>query len=297
LNETPVPVWIFYSQKQYERWRRCGNGGPRTGTTRAFYSGTEKNNASGMLYLWLIDTTTEKGATADIILDIQDVVWHEGTHQLMDFNSPGRSFGLGNMPWTQEGFAEYVGVHRRVIDKSEPNGWRYFFGLPSVGRKAEMFSYGSFSQKTEPDEFIEASPSLRDVCHTEYPDFWAARAMGEMQATGAEAQKANRLVSATYAYGWALCHFLQHKTDENGKFKYRDQFHQWLNAELEKRASGDYFDKLFKLDSDEKWKAFELEFQNYVTLDIRRDVKDVAELRDRVFDKYMKQFEDACRKQ
>ncbi|MFN0205686.1 MAG: hypothetical protein ACKVS6_05175 [Planctomycetota bacterium] len=298
LNETPVPVWIFHSAKQYERWRRCGNRDkPRTGGVRAFYSGTQKNNSSGMLYLWLINTLEEKGSNVDQILEIQDTAWHEGTHQLMDFNSPQRGFkAFGNMPWTQEGFAEYVGTHRRVSDKSQPNGWRYFFGLPNVGRRQELFSYGPFSNRQERDEFIEASPSLREVCHTDYLAFWNARSMAEAQATGEEAAKAKRLVSGTYSYGWVLCHFLQHQVDENGKLKYRDQFHEWLSAELETRASGELFDKLFKLDTDEKWREFELEFQNYITLDLRRDTNDAADLKDRVFEKYSKLFEEAIKK-
>lgn len=289
LSETPVPVWIFRSKGQYERWRRCGNGGPSTQYVGAFYTGTAGSNKSGMLYLWLRDSREEKDFTEDPILQIQDTLWHEGTHQLMDFNSPGLGFGEGNMPWTQEGFAEYVGTHRRVTDMNEPDHWRYFFGVPNVGRKQEIYGFGKLSDKTEFGEFVELSPSLKEVAHCDYPQFWAARAQQENKSTGAEAQKARQLVSGTYAYGWALCHFLQH--GEEGK--YREGFHKWLNLELTKGANAEEFDKIFDLTSDAKWKAFEQEFQDWLCLKMRRDFLDTSALKDKVFDKYQKEFEDA----
>jgi hypothetical protein len=76
--------------------------------------------------------------------------------------------------------------------------------------------------------------------------------------------------------------------------KYRDKFHDWLRAELEKRSSGQYFDSLFGLDSDEKWNAFELEFRNYVVQALRKDSKDYKDRNDTVNVKYRTDFERAC---
>lgn len=289
LSQTPVPVWIFRSKGQYERWRRCGNGGPGTEYVAAFYTSTVQNNASGMLYLWLRDSREEKNFEKDAILFIKDTVWHEGTHQLMDYNSPGRGFGAGNMPWMQEGFAEYVGTYSQITDDNKPGEWIYFFGVPNPGRKNEIYGYGKFSDKAQEGDFVEAEPSLRDVVHCNYMQFWAARQMQESKESGTEAQKARQLVSGTYAYGWALCHFLQHY--DNGK--YRKQFHKWLELELTKQSSGEAFDKLLGLDSDEKWKEFEQNFQDWLCLTMRRDFAGASTLEPKMFKKYMKEFEDA----
>lgn len=289
LSSTPVPVWVFRSKGQYERWRRAGNGGPSTESVGAFYTGTAKNNAAGMLYLWLRDSREEKTFVEDPILQIQDTLWHEGTHQLMDFNSPGRGFSIGNTPWMQEGFAEYVGTHRRVVDTSEKDGWRYFFGVPNPGRRQEIYGFGSFSQKADEETFVEATPSLKEVVHCDYPQFWLARSMQESKESGTEAQKARQMISGVYAYGWALCHYLQHA--EEGK--YRDQFHKWFQLELEKKSSAEDFEQIFGLTTNDKWKAFEADFQNWLTLTMRRDFKDASELKYSLYEKYQKQFEAA----
>lgn len=289
LTGTPVPVWLFGSKGSYERWRRCGNGGPSTGVVRAFYSGTQQKNESGYLYLWLRDPREEREFNEDPIEEIRETTWHEGTHQLMDFNSPKLGFSIGNSPWMQEGFAEYVGGHRRLPDKSEPDGWRYFFGIPQPDRLTSIVGKG-LQEAVDPDEKIEMRPSLRETVHLTYPEFWAARAMQENKASGEEAQRAAEKVDSAYSLGWGLCHFLNH--GEGGK--YRERFDKWLRAELEKRSSGEYFDQLFGLDTDEKWDAFELEFQRYVIKSLRRDTKDVREKRDRVYEKYQKEFEEAC---
>jgi hypothetical protein len=207
----------------------------------------------------------------------------------MDFNSPGRGFSIGNSPWMQEGFAEYVGGYRRLSDKSEVDGWRYFFGLPQAGRNSSIVNKG-LQEVVDPDEKVEMRPSLREIVHCDYPQFWGARAMQESKEGGEEVQKARELVDGTYSFGWCLCHFLNHF--DNGK--YRDKFNEWLRAELEKRSSGEYFDTLFGLDTDEKWDAFELDFQRYVHKTLRKDVKDFVNRSDRVFEKYQKDFESAC---
>ncbi|MBI3818945.1 MAG: hypothetical protein HY286_09675 [Planctomycetes bacterium] len=289
LMETPVPVWIFRSKGQYERWRRCGHlDQPGTAFVAAFYTGTNKNSTSGMLHIWLRDSHEEKNFIDDPIAHVIDTVWHEGTHQLMDFNSNsrGRGFGAGNMPWMEEGFAEYVGTH-----KSQPVGAEldhYYFGMPNIGRKNEIYNFGEFSKKSTLGDAVEANPSLKEVVHLDYLQFWIARSQMEGAQPGVDAQRARLLVSGTYAYGWALCHFLQHA--DNGK--YRDRFHKWFDAELTKKASGQYFDELFGLDTDEKWSAFELEFQDWLCITMRQDFNHVAD--DKINNKYMKEFDEAC---
>ena len=100
------------------------------------------------------------------------------------------------------------------------------------------------------------------------------------------------MVDATYSIGWALCHFLQHY--DNGK--YRDGFNKWFQAELDKQSSPEVFEKIFGLDSDEKWQAFDLEFQNYLCVTLRKEGKKIVAKDPKFFEKYQKDFEAACEK-
>ncbi|MBL8696507.1 MAG: hypothetical protein JNJ88_20590 [Planctomycetes bacterium] len=293
LDTTPVPVWVFRSQGQYERWRRSGNPGPSTSTAGAFYSGTEKNNRSGFLFLWLQDPQENKSFTGDQIESIRETAWHEGTHQLMDFNSPGRGFDLTNSPWMQEGFAEYVSGYDRLLDKKQPDGWRYFFGLPQIDRVKAVMALGLEKvDHSTMDELIELKPSMREIATMSYLEFWTARATLESKVGGAEGKKASDLFSGTYSIGWALCHFLQHY--EEGK--YRKQFHDWLKSELNKHSGempGAMFEKIFGLDSDDKWSDFQLEFQEHCVSTLRPDQKKRIRRDTKLMEKYRKSFEEA----
>lgn len=289
LEETPVPVWVFASKGSYERWRRCGNGGPSPDFARAFYAGTMQRNASGFLYLWFRDPREEKDFVEDPVEEIREVIWHEGTHQLMDFNSPGLGFGVGNSPWVQEGFADYVGGYSRRPDRKSPDGWAYFFGVPALDRVKAIMSFG-LQMKSQRGEKLEMNPSVREIAMMTYPEFWEARSAQEMKKGNAEGRKAAERISGTYSIGWGLCHFLQHAE----KGKYRAQFNEWLRAELSKKASPKEFERIFGLDTDEAWEAFESEFQDYIVFGMRTDMRKVKAKDDSVFDKYRKDFEAAC---
>ncbi len=294
LVETPVPVWLFSSKGQYDRWRRSGNGGPPSSHVRAFYTGTMQKNASGFLYLWLRDPREEKTFTEDPIEELKGVIWHEATHQLMDFNSPGRGFSDSNSPWMQEGFAEYVGGYSTRWDKDK-KGWQYFFGIPQIERRNAVMGFGLQAWTGSEEAKLEMNPTIREIATLTYPEFWLARAQTETKQPGPEAERAGRIVSGAYAIGWVLCHFLQHGEDG----KYRDGFHRWLQSELERHPAGgpgDVFEEIFGLGTEEAWNQFEFEVQAYVAERLGSDARKVHRKDDSVFEKYRKDFEEAVAK-
>ncbi|MBI3817484.1 MAG: hypothetical protein HY286_02245 [Planctomycetes bacterium] len=293
-GDSPVAICIFRSKAQYERWRRCGNlKNPSAETAEEFCNGVGGVRKPGMLYSWLRDSHEEKlGFNNDAIAYVMNSVWHETAHEWLELNSARPGYGDGSMPWLVEGFAEYVCAHSSL--PGEAGRDHYFFGLPNSRRKVDIYKFGKFSEKIEAGALVDATPSLKESVHCDYnqlnvayraldphADYWNR----EQLIPDKHPNKSESTVRGVYAYGWALCHFLQHA--QNGR--YRDRFHQLLTLEFNKQSNGAAFDKLFGLAPDEAWARFETEFQDYLFLTIRRDFIDMRG--DKTQEKYLKEFE------
>ncbi|MBI4879681.1 MAG: hypothetical protein HY812_08495 [Planctomycetes bacterium] len=185
--------------------------------------------------------------------DLWRVLFHEGTHQLVDVAA--RQFQVNQFaesPWFQEGFADFMGGHDRKLEYSEEEK-----------RFVKKFTLGQFvperySAVQQSFQASEALP-LKDLV---YYDFFRFKAAQNDQDGKPENQ---RLTGLIYSEGWALIMFLNYFQDG----KYKELFDEYLMAELTGNGGGDRFAEIFFLEEDEDWADLESEFRQFVFGDLR----------------------------
>ena len=189
-----------------------------------------------------------------------DTIFHEGTHQLIHFNTkknqrqdgPQKTWAQRSY-WFEEGVAEYFGGNHRFVDKDRIDGWGYEIGLLHIGRIEQW-------RKDEHKAF-----KLWDLLSLKY--------------TNRESHKATDnedLNLFAYSQGWFLVYFLEKfKLEKDGYVvigengKYRDRWIKYFRGELEGYTGRQFFLECMELTKPDgsldqaKYDAFEAEFLAY----------------------------------
>ncbi|MCA9321073.1 MAG: DUF1570 domain-containing protein, partial [Planctomycetes bacterium] len=229
----PVPVICFKKHKAYAQY--AAKTGLGSGAVGHF------EHTSGRLF---VSDETER-----------DTLFHEGTHQLIAYNTRGRMMAdfLSRSYWFQEGVAEYFGATSVSIDP-DTKAWKYEMGLLQEGRL-------SYWRQNEAKAY-----SLWDLLAITY------RTREENKGAGDE-----DFNLFAYSQGWFLIYFLNNfAVDAEGmvqlkptKSKYHDGWRKYFQGELQGKTGRDFFLECMGLmgadgQRDEaKWAAFEKDFNAY----------------------------------
>lgn len=249
--DEPVVALIFDSKKSYEdlykKHKRLIEEEPEKYADRLDfmlenpdYIGGYYSPLSGRLYQWRNE-------------DLWHVMFHEGTHQLVDFATRkyGKPFSK-TAAWFNEGIADYMGGHKWKTRKDEATDkWVKDFTLG-------QFIGDRFSSLQRALQGGYAIP-MKDLIMMSYFEF-------KSRQNSQEGNSENQLFTGTvYAQGWALVKFM----NEYGDGKYRSQFREFFKAECRGQGGGKKFAELFYLDTDEDWADFDQEFVDWVYSDLR----------------------------
>ncbi len=231
--EEPVVV-LIYADKQAHKKMRENRADMRLPNEE--FMGGYYQPGSGILTQWEQD-------------DLWHVVFHEGTHQLIDYAT--REFSVPQSrqyAWFQEGVADYMGGHK--CETTVENG--------KVSRR---FTLGQFI----PDRFTSVQRAIlqgnvlpvEELVDTNFNE------LHEHQMNQ-EGNSANQTFTETvYAEGWALVMFLhRNKTD-------KERFDEYFFAELRGNGGKKKFAEIFTLETEDDWAAFEEEFLTWVQVDLR----------------------------
>ena len=186
--------------------------------------------------------------------NLWEVMFHEGTHQLMDFATRKWNVPQGNRaPWFSEGFADFMGGHDSKLEYSEEEK-----GF------VRSFKLGQFLKHRYSDMqtgmLTGDAPSLKDLVHLGFWEF--KNAQNNQEGNGRNQQ----ITNYTYSMGWALCMFLNYYEDG----RYKDQFEEYMQHEVRGEGSGEKFAEIFYLEVDEDWEDFQAEFRSYVFRGLRQ---------------------------
>jgi len=232
----PVVVFVFESERKYIELAAAQ---PELGLLYFPGLGGYFNPRTGILYTW------DKP-------DHWEVLFHEGTHQLMHHASKKWDTSQGDAsPWLQEGIAEYLGGHaRKRVQDEETGEWSYEFTfgqvLPERLRAAR--------RAIRANEAL----SVRELVSLDAVEFQIA------QSQRASDPKAAQIVDQVYCLGWALVMYLNQA--EGGRLQ--PIFRQFVRAECRGELSKDAFADLLILETDADWAALDEAFQDWVTREL-----------------------------
>ncbi len=228
----PVPVVVFRKHEAYQQY--AAKRGADSGAVGHFEHDT------GRL---LVSDETDR-----------DTLFHEGTHQVIAYNTKGRlqvAF-LNRSYWFQEGVAEYFGATSVSLDP-ETKKWVYTMGLLQEGRL-------SWWRQNERNAY-----PLWDLLALTYGDREKNKTSGNEDFN-----------LYAYSQGWFLVYFLNNfLVDSEGVVqigkpgKYRKGWLKYFRGELDGKTGRDFFLQCMGLmgpdgQRDEaKWKTFEKEFYDY----------------------------------
>jgi len=186
--------------------------------------------------------------------NLWEVMFHEGTHQLMDFATRKWNVPQGNRaPWFSEGFADFMGGHESKLEYSEEEK-----GF------VRSFKLGQFMKHRYSDMqtgmLTGDAPGLKQLTHL---GFWEFKNAQNNQDGNGENQ---RITNYTYSVGWALCMFLNYFEDG----RYKPQFEEYMQYEVRGEGGGEKFSEIFFLEVDEDWDDFQEEFRSYVFRGLRQ---------------------------
>lgn len=186
--------------------------------------------------------------------NLWEVMFHEGTHQLVDFATRKWQVPQGNRsPWFQEGFADFMGGHdSKLAYSEEKQGFVRSFKLGQFLKHR----YSDVQGKTMTGDAL----SLHDLVHLGFWEFKAAQ--NSQEGNGAN----QRMTGMVYSQGWALCMFLNYY--ENGR--YLPQFQEYMRAEVRGDGGGDKFEEVFYLETEADWADFEEEFRSFLFTGLRQ---------------------------
>ncbi len=233
----PVVVLIFDSKDSYKKVRESR---PELHLPNEEFMGGFYSPATGVLTQWRQQ-------------DLWRVLFHEGTHQLVDVAA--RQFDVSQFaesPWFQEGFADFMGGHERKLEYSEET--KGFVNKFTLGR----FVPDRYSAIQQCFQSGEALP-LKDLVYYDFVRFKTAQ---NDQDGKPENQ---RLTGLIYSEGWALIMFLNYYQEG----KYQELFDEYLIAELTGHGGGDTFAQVFCLEEDADWTDLDNEFRQFIFGDLR----------------------------
>ena len=183
----------------------------------------------------------------------RDTLFHEGTHQIIAFNTGERirvDF-LTRSYWFQEGVAEYFGATHIELDPAT-NKWKYELGRLQMGR---LSSWRNNEHKAY---------KLWDLLDLTYRTREKNKTEGNEDLNG-----------FAYSQGWFLIYFLNnYLIDDEGvvqigkKGKHHEKWLKYFQGELDGKTGRPFFLQTLGLWKDgavdqEKFNAFEKEFVNY----------------------------------
>jgi hypothetical protein len=151
--------------------------------------------------------------------EVRTVLFHEGTHQLVDYYTKTRATNLDESLWFSEGIADYFGGHARTWDENAGK-WRYEPGLINTLRVEGVGNAkaGNYLFK------------LRDLLAYRRGDYERDKNDSSTPRSG-----------TAYAQGWALVYFLSNWDDN----KYRDKFDEYVKKELNGESGVKAFEDVF----------------------------------------------------
>lgn len=228
--EMPIPVVIFDSVKTYNAHRGAFPDekypDPKTGVL-GFYQPWNKR-----LMLWRQR-------------ELRGVLLHEGAHLLIHYAFSKRGFEPSNQsPWFQEGFAEYFGGNKVIVEKDE-NGVdrkRYVLGQMLRGRYEVLRAMMKAG----------VAMSLKNLVRVNHQQFNEAKESFEPAAQA--------LVNDIYGQGWAFIMFLHHF--ENGKYK--KAFDNYFVAETQGAGHYGTLEEELGISGDEGWAELDKTFKTWV---------------------------------
>jgi hypothetical protein len=234
----PVVVRIFASRESYKELRESR---PELGLPNEEFIAGYFDPATGILTQW------RQG-------DLWHVLFHEGTHQLVDACLGKDVPQYLNTPWFQEGIAEYFGSHTRELVYDEEA--KAFVNKFSLGQ----FNEGRYQTVQHAILDKAAKMSLKDMAYLDFMSFKGAQ-------NSQEGNSENQVVTGrVYALGWAFVLFLNTASDG----AYKDAFNEYFVAESKGEAGGDKLAEVLALESDEDWENLQVEFEEWVFGDLRR---------------------------
>ena len=166
------------------------------------------------------DRTDHPKATGPSEEELRTVVFHEGTHQLVDYYtdfSKSKEFGQDQALWFSEGIADYFGGHGRTWDENAGR-WRYEPGLINEERVQQV-------HQAKTSGILFELEKLLDYRRRDYQ-----RDIGNVWKTG-----------TAYAQGWALVYLLSNWEDN----KHREKFDEYVKRELAGDSGSKTFEEVF----------------------------------------------------
>lgn len=190
--------------------------------------------------------------------NLWEVMFHEGTHQLIDFATRKWNFPQSaESPWFQEGFADFMGGHKRKLSYSEEK--QGFVNEFTLGQFIDHRYSGVQGAMITGDAM-----TLKELTHLDFLTF--KRAQNDQDGKGAN----QRVTNLVYTQGWSLVMFLNYYQDG----KYQPQLREYMQAEVRGEGGGEKFAEIFWLEADEDWDDLNREYREYVFGDLRRMGRD-----------------------
>jgi Protein of unknown function (DUF1570) len=212
--EEPTAVVVLRYDTEYTKYVTRGEGG-------AFGSLAHFEPFSKRLVTWKDvnreDYNPNEGPSED---GIRTVVFHEGTHQLIEYftKAPTPDWGSAQALWFAEGIADYFGGHGRTWDETAGK-WRYEPGLINTERLQQIHLTKGMGALLPLENLLEYR--RRDYEKDLVTNAFRAR--------------------IAYAQGWALIYFLSTHEGE----KYRDRFDEYVRKELAGESGSGAFEAVF----------------------------------------------------
>lgn len=237
-----VPVLVFSNKKSYENYRDHGHKYFPLKQVGAFYvpaplEGLE-NICRGTLYVW--QGSDEK--------TFHHALFHEATHQIM--HNAASIPVMPPTPWLEEGIAEFWGAY----EGNRTGGFKFrkflFERYTTIqGAAKDYFAWKSRSPEQRKD-YARSFMTAKEIVGIDRIRFSRARQIVEGGGgTAREKAEAQRIVSYTYALGWAFI-FWSHYAENH---KYIRPFHTVLGLELRHRFSRERLEKAYGIQDDDAW--------------------------------------------
>jgi hypothetical protein len=215
--DRPTPLLVLRYDTDYTKYLRRGDvrGGPAT----AISSQAHFEPFSKRLVTWKDPDRTDRNDGQTVSEDeVRTVLFHEGTHQLVDYYTRTRASNLNESLWFSEGIADYFGGHGRAWD-DKAGKWRYEPGLINAERVSSVgdAKAGGFLFK------------LRDLLAYRRGDYERDKLVNPPKTLTA------------YAQGWALVYLLSNWNDQ----QYRDKFDEYVRREFNGESGVAPFEAVF----------------------------------------------------
>jgi hypothetical protein len=215
--DRPTPVLVLHYDSDYTKYLRRGDtegSGPTPVSSLAHFEPFSKR-----LVTWNEVDQTDRNKPGSMSQDaVRTVIFHEGTHQLVDYYTKQRVTNLNESLWFSEGIADYFGGHGRAWDE-KAGKWRYEPGLLNEERIQQVggAKEGGFLFK------------LKDLLAYTRADY-------ERDKNSSDGK-----TGTAYAQGWALVYLLSNWQDN----KHRAKFDAYVKKEFNGESGVKAFEEVF----------------------------------------------------